>query len=203
MKKIIDISDWQDGISFDAIKSAGFDGVIYKLAEGCSPSACWKQYANAAKAAGLPYGVYIYARALDAEGAKLEAMNALQLCKDAGLTTTLGIWYDIEAPEIVGENGGSGIGNAQITANASAFISKCNANGVYAGIYAPWWVIRDRIDTAAIADYVPYWVSYAAFNGGNPLAGSALKCAGWQYAIDGTNGETVGGYGVDVSEWYI
>lgn len=201
MKKIIDISDWQDGISFDAIKSAGFDGAIFKLAEGCSPSACWKQYANAARAAGLPYGVYVYARALDAEGAKLEAMNALQLCKDAGLTTTLGVWYDIEDPVIVGENGRVGIGNAQITANASAFISACNANDVYAGIYAPWWVIRDRINTGELAAYVPYWVSYAAIN--NPLAGSSLKCAGWQYAIDGTNGETVGGYGVDVSEWYV
>lgn len=203
MKKIIDISDWQDGISFDVIKAAGYDGVIFKLAEGCSPSACWKQYMKAAESAGLPYGVYIYARALDVDGAKREAVNALQLCKDAGMTTTLGIWYDIEDPTIVGENGGAGIGSAQITANASAFISKCNANGVYVGIYAPWWVIRDRINTGELAAYVPYWVSYAASNGGNPLAGSSLKCAGWQYAIDGTNGETVEGYGVDVSEWYV
>lgn len=201
MKKVIDISDWQEGISFAAVKDAGYSGMIFKIAEGCSPSACWREYAAEAKKAGLPIGVYIYARALDTDGAKREAETVLGLIGE--MPVPLGVWYDIEAPAIVGENGSDGIGRDRITANASAFISRCNAAGVSAGIYAPWWVIRDRINTAALAEYVHYWVSYAATNGGNPLAGSPIRCAGWQYAIDGTNGEMVGGYGVDVSEWYV
>lgn len=204
MKKIVDISDWQYGISFDELK-ARYDGVIFKLAEGQTPTEHWREYAEEAERVGLPFGVYVYARALDEWEAEDEAYKAADLVMTEYHLPTLGIWYDVEAPHIVGENGGEGIGAEQITANISSFISTLNGENFWAGVYAPWWVIRDRINVNSLAKYVPYWVSYAATNGGNPMTENmpGVKCAGWQYAIDGTNGETVGGYGVDVSEWYI
>ena len=38
--KVIDISDWQEGINFDDIVNAGVEGVIIKALNGQSPTAC-------------------------------------------------------------------------------------------------------------------------------------------------------------------
>lgn len=203
MRKIADFSDWQAGIDFDLLKSR-YDGVIFKLADGTDPSGQWRKYAEEAERVGLPYGVYVYARALTEWEAEDEAYKAADLVMTEYHLPTLGIWYDVEDPRIVGENGGDGVGAEQITANISSFVSTLNGENFWAGVYAPWWVIRDRINVNSLAKYVPYWVSYAATNGGDPMKQNLpnLKCAGWQYAIDGTNGERVGDHGVDVSEWY-
>lgn len=198
--KVADFSDWQKGISFSELAKK-FSGVIVKIGEGRTPSECYADYAKQAEAAGMKYGFYLYARALTAEEAEEEAVNVLHLYRKNGLTPRLGIWYDVEAPEIVGENGGEGIGAVQITDNISKFISTLNANKVYAGVYAPWWVIRDRILTSTLSDYVPYWVSWVGAH--NPLDNTSLTCAGWQNRVDGVNGIGVGDYFVDGSEWYI
>lgn len=200
-RTIADISDWQKGIDFSLIKQK-FDGVIFKAGEGQNASECFEEYARQAEAVGLPYGLYLYARALNTQDAEAEAVALLCRCKDANVNPTLGVWYDVEHPSIVGENGGEGIGSTAITASISAFISKMNANEVYAGVYAPWWVIRDRINTGALADYVPYWVSWVGAH--NPLDDHPeLVCAGWQNRVDGVNGVGVGDYFVDSSVWYI
>ena len=200
-RKVADFSDWQKGIDFGLLKSK-FDGVIFKAGEGTSASECYAEFASGAKAAGLPYGLYLYARATDTDGAKEEARALLRLCKESAMNPALGVWYDVEDPSIVGENGGDGIGSYAITANISAFVSVMNANAVYAGVYAPWWVIKDRINTGALADYVPYWVSWAGAK--NPLEDRPeLVCAGWQNRIQGVNGIGVGDFIVDGSEWYL
>lgn len=38
--KVIDISDWQEGINFDDIVNAGVEGVIIKALNGQSPTTC-------------------------------------------------------------------------------------------------------------------------------------------------------------------
>ena len=203
MRKIADFSDWQYGIDFDKLKNR-YDGVIFKLAEGTSQTEHWRDFAKEAERVNLPYGVYVYARALNEWQAEDEAYRAADAVMTEYHLPSLGIWYDVEDPQIVGENGGDGVGAKQVTANISSFISTLNGENFWAGVYAPWWVIRDRIKVDELAKYVPYWVSYPVTNGGNPMPAAMphAKCAGWQYAINGTNGEKVGDHGVDVSEWY-
>lgn len=209
-KNIADFSDWQDGINFDLLKN-NFDGVIFKLAEGTKETACWAKYKNEAEKRGMPWGVYVYARARDEWDAEDEALNAYALLKSERAKPDLGVWYDIEDPSVVGENGGAGIGADAITACASNFISTLNGEGYSAGIYAPFWVIRDRIYTNLLAAYVPYWVSASSISySTNPLLKSGLKnkdggpvaCAGWQDRVDGANGVSVGAFNVDGSVWY-
>ena len=63
----------------------------------------------------------------------------------------MGIWIDVEAPEVIGQD------PDDVTAVCSAFISTCNAAGYSAGIYASLSTLTDRINVNDLADYVPYW----------------------------------------------
>ena len=45
-KKVIDISGWQEGISFKEIKDAKIRGVIVKISEGYTPEDTWWNYVS-------------------------------------------------------------------------------------------------------------------------------------------------------------
>lgn len=198
--RVADFSDWQNGINFNKL-SEKFYGVIFKVAEGKTETECAAAYAKSCNEIGIPYGLYVYSRAKTADEARAEARNVIEVMRREDMKPSLGVWFDIESPELVGENGGEGIGATQITANASAFISELNSCDIYAGIYAPWWVIRDRINTGDLAAYVPYWVSWIGAK--NPLDGRDLICKGWQNQVSDVNGVAVGNYIVDSSIWYL
>lgn len=188
MKYIADFSDWQEGIDFKEIKKH-FDGVIVKITEGTSPQECFPGFIRLAKDNGLDWGVYCFTHAQTPERAVEEADQAINLLPG---NPPLGIWFDLEDQAVLS------LDRDKVTAIASAFISRCNGKGYYAGIYASLSTITDRIVTEDLADYVPYWV--AAYScASNPLAASGLRVSGWQY----TDKYYVGAHTVDASEWYV
>jgi len=198
MKYVIDLSDWQEGICFDEIKKH-FDGVIVKITEGRTPQKCWEDFIDEAERHHMPWGVYCYTHAQTTERAREEARVIISLLEKKN-RPVLGIWMDIESPDIVGENGTMPMSADEITACASAFISGCNRANHSAGIYAPEWIIRDRINTGDLADYVPYWISAPYATRGH-VASLGLNLAGWQYRADSY---TMDGWpdALDANEWY-
>ena len=92
--KVIDISDWQDGIDFDDIVNAGVEGVIIKALNGQSPTACVYDFLCECRKRGLSWGFYCYTHAWTPDEARVEAQSMLNLL--GGETPALGIWYDIE-----------------------------------------------------------------------------------------------------------
>lgn len=105
----------------------------------------------------------------------------------------LGIWIDVEAPEVIGQD------PDDVTAVCSAFISACNAAGYSAGIYASLSTLTDCINVNDLADYVPYWcaqygTSECSFHDSYP----DNILAGWQW----TDCYSIGGENYDMSEWY-
>lgn len=196
MKYIADFSDWQEGIDFSEI-AKHFDGVIVKIAEGAKETNCWYDFVTQAEEQGLQWGVYLYSHATTTMAAEREAQEVICLLQELDEPPPLGVWFDVESPEIVGENGTFPIPAERITAFCSSFISTCNKDGLEAGIYAPAWVLRDRINTHALASYVPYWVSEpgAAFCSLDGL----INVAGWQYRVDDY---PINDHYVDASEWY-
>ena len=92
--KVIDISDWQEGINFDDIVNAGVEGVIIKALNGQSPTACVYDFIGECRKRGLLWGVYCYTHAWTPDEARVEAQAMLNLL--GGETPALGIWYDIE-----------------------------------------------------------------------------------------------------------
>lgn len=196
MKYIADLSDWQAGIDFGKIAEK-FGGVIVKISEGTAEQDCWAGWIGEAERRGMPWGVYCYTRATSVDEAREEAQTIINLLNGMN-SPALGIWYDIESPEIVGENGSMPMTAEDITAMASAFISECNAAGYSAGVYAPAWVLFDRFNPSDLADYVPYWISAPQYST-CPFISGVTTIAGWQYRVDDY---PIGEHFVDVSEWY-
>lgn len=192
--KVVDVSEWNTNIDWSRLMDEGVEGVIIKISEGRTLSELHGKQIAGAAARGLKWGVYCYTHAQTTERAEEEAkvvMDAL-VALDYG-TPELGVWLDVEAPEVLA------IDKEDITALCSAFITACNAAGYQAGIYASLYTLETSIGVEDLADYVPYWcaqygTSECGFHGSYP----DHILAGWQwtdhYHIDEQN--------YDMSEWY-
>jgi GH25 family lysozyme M1 (1,4-beta-N-acetylmuramidase) len=189
MAKVIDISSWQSDIDWQAVQDAGVEGVILKIAEGETKDECFDTFLQQVKAIGLPWGCYLYTHAQNVEDAKADAETVLNFL--GGEIPKMGVWYDVEAPEL--------LALGDVTAICSAFISTLNAEGLKAGIYGGYYTLRDNVNVDALADYVPYWpcqygVSQSDFKAEHP----DKIVDGWQWSEH----EMIGNTEVDMNEWY-
>ena len=190
---VIDLSDWNDNIDWSTIVDAGVGGVIVKISEGRTLSELYGKHIAAAVARGLKWGVYAFTHAQTADRAVQEANVVINALDALGYgTPPLGIWLDLEAPEVIGQD------REDVTAICSAFISTCNAAGYSAGIYASLSTLTDCINVNELADYVPYWCAQYAEKCDFLDYYPDNRLAGWQctdsYNIDGNN--------YDLSVWY-
>ena len=190
---VTDLSDWNDHINWSHLIAAGVGGAIIKISEGRSLTQLHGKHIAGAEARGLPWGVYCYTHAQTTERAEEEASRVIQALDALGYgAPTLGIWFDVEAPETIGQ------GVEDVTAICSAFISTCNAAGHSAGIYASLSTVTDCINLDLLADYVPLWVAqYAGQCNFHDYYPNKIL-AGWQY----TDSFEIDGIKYDMSEWY-
>lgn len=198
-KFVIDISDWQESLDFDEVIKAGVDGVIIKISEGTMYTDNLWHFVDACKEYNLPMGFYCYSHATMVEEAIDEAMEVAYLLSTLDIEDSdikLGIWYDVEAPEMF-ESG------VDTTAICSAFI--CTLNNLKytnVGIYTSSLKCTDytvnSIRPYLLDDYVPFWIAdYRCFNEFVHTYPSK-HCSGWQYDPHGN----IGGVEVDLNEWY-
>lgn len=191
--KVIDMSGWNTNIDWSRLVDEGVEGVIVKISEGCTLSELHSKHIAGASARGLPWGVYCYTHAQTTARAEEEAAVVIEALGALGYgAPPLGIWIDVEAPEVIGQD------REDVTAICSAFISTCNAAGYSAGIYASLFTLTDCINVNDLADYVPYWCAQYAEKCDFLDYYPENRLAGWQctdsYNIDGNN--------YDLSVWY-
>lgn len=191
---VTDLSDWNDHINWSHLIAAGVGGAIVKISEGRTLSSLHGKHIAGAEARELSWGVYCYTHAQTTARAEEEAAVVIEALDALGYgAPPLGIWIDVEASEVIGQD------REDVTAICSAFISACNAAGYSAGIYASLSTLTDCINVNDLADYVPYWcaqygTSECGFHDSYP--GNIL--AGWQW----TDCYSIGGQNYDMSEWY-
>lgn len=191
--KVIDISGWNTDVDWSRLIGEGVEGVTVKISEGRTLSELHGKHIAGAAARGLPWGVYCYTHAQTTERAEEEAAVVIGALKTLGYgAPPLGIWIDVEAPEVIGQD------PDDVTAVCSAFISACNAVGYSAGIYASLSTLTDRINVNDLADYVPYWCAQYdnECNFYDYFPGRILQ--GWQF----TDAFEIDGRIYDMSEWY-
>lgn len=190
---VTDLSDWNDHINWSHLINAGVGGAIVKISEGRSLTQLHGKHIAGAEARGLPWGVYCYTHAQTTERAEEEASRVIDALDALGYgAPPLGIWFDVEAPETIGQS------VEDVTAICSAFISKCNAAGYSAGIYASLSTITDCMDITLLADYVPFWIAQYAKQCDFQEYFPNRILSGWQY----TDSFEVDGNRYDMSEWY-
>lgn len=186
--KGIDVSAWQENIDWPAVKEAGIEFCIVKLGEGCRLDSSFVVHINAAVDSNLKVGIYYYARATSEGAAQAEADWVAAQIREYlnGVCPEMGIWYDMEAPQI----DDSGV---DITALCRAFIDELTAAGFnYVGVYSSYNWLTNKIDTASLD--VPYWC--AQYNSQCDFEHPNLKI--WQY----TDSLQIAGVNFDANELY-
>ena len=171
----IDVSEWQGGIDWNAVKADGVDYAFIRAGATTSSSFDLKTDSKfdtnmeGAKAAGVARGVYWYSQATNEEEAVAEAKKLISLAKK----------YDIELPLVMDlefSDGrfdsaytswrakGSDYAKKRMTAVADAFLSYCRSQGYPAAIYLST-SSTTGVDTSALVNNShEVWVAHYSSN---------------------------------------
>ncbi len=172
----IDVSTHNGDINWQAVKEYGIDFAIIRLGFGQDfedqDDAKFKANADACKALGIPFGVYLYSYATSVTNAKSEAKHCLRLVKDYDLS--LPIYYDLEDAKTTGT-----CTNSQILEISKAFATEITKAGYQVGFYSNtyWWTNKL---TDSYYDGFSRWV--AQYNSTCTYTG---KKDLWQYTSSG------------------
>lgn len=175
MSKLIDVSCWNSGINYDAVKASGIDSVIIRAGYGREVYQKDSQFENhyaGAKAAGLNIGVYWYSYADSVQDAITEAEACLECIK--GKQFELPIYFDME------ENWQTALGRATLTTMALAFCQTIEEAGYRAGVYSNVNWFTNFLDYSRIAAEYSIWLAQWG------SSTCSYNCDIWQYADDGS-----------------
>ncbi len=167
----IDISEFNGDVNIAAMKGK-IDFVIIRCGYGGDYSyqddIRYRENVGKCRAAGIPFGVYLYSYARNTDMAKSEARHTIRLLR--GLTPLYGVWYDVEDRTLPG--------NEQLTKNCLAFYNELKNAGYYCGLYASLSWMRDRLNSPRLS-HIDRWV--AQWTGELQYPGAGI----WQYTDRG------------------
>ncbi len=176
----IDVSTWNGGIDWNAVRSSGISFAIIRCGyRGSSVGALvedsrFRTNITGARNAGLKVGVYFFSQAVTEAEAVEEASMVIQLVSGYGLN--LPVFLDVES------SGGRGdrISADQRTKNIRAFCQTIRNSGYSAGVYANTNWFSEKIHTGSLTDYNIWLAQYAA-----APTYSRTRYDIWQYSSTG------------------
>ena len=187
-KLCVDLSEYQKGISFSALKAEGVKGVILRGGDGSYEDNCFRDFYDQAKAQGLPVGAYWYSRAVTGAQARAEAERFHRACLK-GRKFELPIYLDVEC------DAQGSLGRDGLTAVILAWSQYLRQRGYLCGVYTwPSW-FRDRVHLEKIG-HLERWV--CQWSGDRPEISHGM----WQFGGE-TNflrSNTIAGYVVDQND---
>lgn len=100
-KGVIDVSAWQGNINWQAVKNSGVEGAIIRIGYGWDNGFDKQALRNISECRrlGIPFGVYLYSYAYDANTGAAEGSSLVNLLQKAGVSSSdLGypVYYDLE-----------------------------------------------------------------------------------------------------------
>ncbi len=193
-KKGLDISNYQNGINFDAMKNSGMEFLILRAGftgwgTGVSYNKdnCFENFYNQAKSRNIPVGAYWYSCANTYEKGRAEAEYMYNNCL-VGKQFEYPIWIDVE------EDRHQRVGKTAVANAIKGFCEYLEAKGYYVGIYANSNYFNNYIDTASLTRY-DKWL--AVWGNTKPI----FKYGDYGMWQNSSNGN-VGGYRVDTNIAY-
>ena len=190
--RVIDVSEYNGAINWEAVKEAGIQGAIIRCGYGMDITSQddkqWGRNVSECERLGIPYGVYLYSYADNTDKARSEAQHVLRLIK--GRKLSFPVYYDLEQ---------AGIEGAAV-ANAKIFGDLIEAAGYWCGVYynKDW---HNRVIKGQLDRFTLWGAGYGTNNGQmqekyKPGFGEDM----WQYTsvgkVNGINGD------VDMNECY-
>ena len=189
--KVIDVSEHNGTINWEQVKG-NIDGAIIRCGYGMDMTSQddkqWSRNVSECERLGIPYGVYLYSYADNADKARSEAQHVLRLIK--GRKLSFPVYYDLEE---------SGIESAAV-ANTKIFGDLIEAAGFWCGVYynKDW---HNRVIKGQLDKFTLWGAGYGSNNGQmqenyKPGFGEDM----WQYTsvgkVNGISGN------VDMNECY-
>ena len=189
--KGIDISLFQSGADFPAIKAAGIDFVMLKAGQGRIPGEWnapftdpyFERYIKAADAAGLYVGSYWYFMANTEAQVREEAAYYIALLRKYKFNHQLWAAVDVEDSHLTGDR-------AALTARVKLFCDLVRAAGFRPMVYANSWWLESRFESPA---GVPIWeANWSA-------SARPSRARMWQYTSTGKVGGINGNVDMNVA----
>lgn len=189
--KGIDISLFQPGADFPAIKAAGIDFVMLKAGQGRIPGEWnapftdpyFERYIKAADAAGLYAGSYWYFMANTEAEVREEAAYYIALLRKYKFYHQLWAALDVEDSHLAGDR-------AALTARVKLFCDLVRAAGFRPMVYANSWWLESRFESPA---GVPIWeANWSA-------SARPSRARMWQYTSTGKVGGINGNVDMNVA----
>ena len=150
----IDVSKWQYGIDWRAVKQEGVNYSIIRVGYGQTLSnkdAYFEANYNSCVQNGIPVGVYTYSYALNVEEARLEAYAVLNWLN--GRNLRLPVFWDVE------DKCQNNIDRDTLTAMADTFCSIIQNNGYKAGIYGNKNWLTNKLNMGYLQQKYDVWVA--------------------------------------------
>ncbi len=147
----VDLSRFQQGISFDRLVEEGVQFVVLRGAYHLTKDSEFEAFYSQAKAKNLPVGVYLYTIATTPQGAREEA-NFLINNVLRGKQFELPIYIDIEDERYYSRP------KASNTAVVRAFCDTLESNNFFTGVYASTNFFATYLDDSQLKAYT-HWVA--------------------------------------------
>ena len=175
MSKItcVDISEFQQGINFNKMKSDGIKAVIIRAGYGRESSqkdSMFESHYKNAKSENMMIGVYWYSYADSVGDAEKEAKACLECINNKSLD--MPIYYDLE------DNSQTKLGKAKLTEIAERFCETIKKSNYRAGVYANLNWFNNYLDYDKLKKKYSIWL--AQYNSVNEL-----NCDIWQNSSTG------------------
>lgn len=197
-KIVIDVSTFQAYIDWEAVKAAGVDLAIIRVAyRGYGTGRIleddlFRTHIEGALEAGLEVGVYFFSQAINYEEGCEEARFALDIIKE----------YDVKGPVVIDTEyvyaDDTRTEDLTVDARTDSVVGFCEtvkAAGYDPMIYASRYWFAQALDMTRLGDY-KLWLAFYSDSFAFPY-----QIEGWQYTgngtIDGIDGD------VDLNVWYI
>ena len=189
--KGIDISLFQPGADFPAVKAAGIDFVMLKAGQGRIPGEWnapftdpyFERYIKAADAAGLYAGSYWYFMANSEAEVREEAAYYIALLRKYKFNHQLWAAVDVEDSHLTGDR-------AALTARVKLFCDLVRAAGFRPMVYANSWWLESRFESpAGVRIWEANWSASAR----------PSRARMWQYSSTGRVGGINGNVDMNVA----
>ena len=183
--KGVDISVYQKGISFSALKQAGVDFAIIRAGYGEKKDTAMDKFVEECKTNGIDFGFYWYSYAMSVKQAEAEAEKCIAVLK--GLSPTYPVFFDMEEKKQI-----SGLNTDTRTKMAIAFCEKIKKAGFKAGIYANPSFMENYYDKHQLVGKYDIWLAHwtnspdraSRYNYGQTM---------WQWGVDRIDGYDIDG----------
>ncbi|OZG61789.1 1,4-beta-N-acetylmuramidase [Bifidobacterium lemurum] len=185
-KGVVDVSEWQGTIDWQAAKNAGVEGAIIRISYGAGNGLDKQAKRNISecKRLGIPFGIYTYSYAYDNALAADEGDDIVSLLKQVGVSPSdlsYPVYYDLEEWTWTGHTPPT---NPSVYDGiVSTWYSKLQAAGYKnLGVYSYTSYLKSALNSSSIHSKTTWVASY----GSRTNFDYPTNSRGWQYTSGGT-----------------